>query len=46
MVGHEGRELAFEESAVAADNVFFVDVRVVFLTHDCGTGNSNINIIE
>ena len=35
MVGHEGRELAFENGAVAADDVLFTGIRVVFLTHDC-----------
>lgn len=38
VVSHERRELAFDEGAVAANNIFFVDVRVVLLAHDyrCG----------
>lgn len=38
VVSHERRELAFDEGAVAANNIFFVDVRVVLLAHDCGCG--------
>jgi hypothetical protein len=35
MVGHERRILALEEGAVAADNVLFAGIQVVFLAHDC-----------
>lgn len=48
MVSHERRELTFDECAVAANNVLFVDIRVVLLAHDCynRTGSLNIIILE
>lgn len=35
MVGHERRQLAFEEGAIASNDVLFVDIRLVFLADDC-----------